>query len=126
MRWNIEVLNKECKSYLALGQCQGRNFNGQIADCTLCFMTYIVLALGKRFSTYETIGEMFRAEKELLLALTLWNRLLACIEKILMALAELLGAEPMVMIQGLLNNNEHNKEVMVIANALQEYYSKNQ
>ncbi len=47
MRWNKEVLNKECKSYLALGQCQGRNFNGQIADCTLCFISYIVLALGK-------------------------------------------------------------------------------
>jgi len=43
MRWSIEVLNKECKGYLALGQYQGRNFNGQIADCTLCFITYIVL-----------------------------------------------------------------------------------
>lgn len=42
MRWNIEVLNKECKGYLALGQYQGRNFNGQVADCTLCFITYIV------------------------------------------------------------------------------------
>lgn len=71
MRWNIEVLNKECKRYLALGKCQGRNFNGQIADCALCFITYIVLALGKRFASYETMGEIFREEKELLQAMTL-------------------------------------------------------
>lgn len=126
MRWNIEVLNKECKGYLALGKCQERNFNGQIADCTLCFITYIVLALGKRFTTYETMGEMFRAEKELLLALTLWRRLLACMEKLLTALAESLGAEPMQMIQNLLNDEECAKQTMVLADALQKYYSENE
>lgn len=124
MRWNIEVLNKECKGYLALGKCQERNFNGQIADCTLCFITYIVLALGKRFTTYETMGEMFRAEKEQLLALTLWRRLLSCMEKLLTALAESLGAEPMQMIQNLLNDEECAKQTMVLADALQEYYSE--
>lgn len=124
MRWNIEVLNKECKGYLALGKCQGRNFNGQIADCTLCFVTYIVLALGKRFTTYETMGEMFRAEKEQLLALTLWRRLLSCMEKLLTALAESLGAEPMQMIQNLLNDEECAKQTMVLADALQRYYSE--
>ena len=81
IRWNIEVLNKECKSYFQLGGYKGRNFNGRIADCSLCFITYTVLALGKRFSNYETMGKLFRAEKEQLLALTLWNRVLACIEK---------------------------------------------
>lgn len=124
MRWNIEVLNKECKGYLALGKCQERNFNGQIADCTLCFITYIVLALGKRFTTYETMGEMFRAEKEQLLALTLWRRLLSCMEKLLTALAESLGAEPMQMIQNLLNDEECAKQTMVLADALQGYYSE--
>lgn len=49
--------NKESKSYLSLG---GYNFNGQIADCTLCFITYIVLALDKRFSDYEIMGDLFR------------------------------------------------------------------
>lgn len=124
MRWNIEVLNKECKGYLALGQCQGRNFNGQIADCTLCFITYIVLALGKRFATYETMGEIFRAEKEQLLTLTLWNRLLSCMEKLLTALAESLGAEPMQMLQDLLGNEKCAKQIAVIAEALQVYYSE--
>lgn len=126
MRWNIEVLNKECKGYLALGQYQGRNFNGQIADCTLCFITYIVLALEKRFTAYETMGEMFRAEKEQLLALTLWNRLLSCMEKLLTALAESLGTEPMQILQGLLNNEECAKQITVMADALQKYYSENE
>lgn len=126
MRWNIEVLNKECKGYLALGQYQGRNFNGQVADCTLCFITYIVLALGKRFTTDETMGEMFRAEKEQLLALTLWKRLLSCMEKLLTALAESLGADPMQMVQELLDNKECAKQIIVMANALQKYYSENE
>ena len=39
IRWNIEVLNKECKQYLGLGACAGRDFDAQIADCTLCFLT---------------------------------------------------------------------------------------
>ena len=126
MRWNIEVLNKECKGCLGFGGYQGRNFNGQVADCTLCFITYTVLALAKRFSTYETMGEMFRAEKEQLLALTLWKRLLACMEKLLVALAESLGAEPMQMLHGLLNNGEQARQIVIVADALLKYYSENE
>jgi len=36
-RWNIEVMNKETKQYLGLGSYQGCDFNGQIADATLCY-----------------------------------------------------------------------------------------
>lgn len=59
IRWNIEVLNKECKQYLGLGTCAGRDFDEQIADCTLCFLTYITMSIEKRFSEYETMGELF-------------------------------------------------------------------
>lgn len=84
------------------------------------------IGFGKRFAAYEIMGEIFREEKESLLAMTLWNRLLACMEKLLMALAESLGADPIVMLQGLLNNREYGKQIMVIASALQEYCSENQ
>ena len=120
IRWNIEVLNKECKSYLHLGDYQGRNFNGQIADCSLCFITYIVLALGKRFSSYETMGELFRAEKEQLLALTLWNRVLACIEKLLKCLSDVFGMTPEQILGGLLENEKAMSELKGIIEALQE------
>jgi len=82
-----------------------------------------LLALGKRFTTYETMGEMFRAEKEQLLALTLWNRLLSCMEKLPTALAESLGVEPIQMLQSLLNNEECAGQITVMADALQKYYS---
>ena len=52
------------------------------------------LVLGKRFSNYETMGELFRAEKEQLLALTLWNRVLVCIEKLLKCLSNVFGMPP--------------------------------
>lgn len=40
IRWNIEVMNKGTKQYLGLGGYQGCDFNGQIADATLCYLTY--------------------------------------------------------------------------------------
>ena len=54
IRWNIEVLFKECKQYLGLGKCQCRDFASQIADTSLCYLTYMTLTLDKRVSDYET------------------------------------------------------------------------
>ena len=52
-------MNKETKQYLGLGGYQGCDFNGQIADATLCYLTYTVMALEKRFTEYQTMGELF-------------------------------------------------------------------
>ena len=54
IRRNIEVVNRETKEYLGLGAYAGRNLNGQIADATLCYITYTVMALEKRMADYET------------------------------------------------------------------------
>lgn len=83
IRWSIEVLAKESKQCLRLGQYQGRDFSGQIADCTLCHMTYIVLAIDKRLNDYETMETLFEEQRESLMALTLWQRLLAIIKRLL-------------------------------------------
>ena len=50
---------KETKLYLGLGGYQGCDFNGQIADATLCYLTYTVMALEKRFTEYQTMDELF-------------------------------------------------------------------
>lgn len=74
-RWGIEVIFKECRGYLGLGKCQSRSYNAQIADTTLCFMMYQMLSLAKRFSEYETLGALFRSERDRLQVLTLWSGL---------------------------------------------------
>lgn len=43
IRWNIGVVWKECKQYLELGKYQGRDLDGQIADCALVFITHTIL-----------------------------------------------------------------------------------
>lgn len=114
LRWSIEVLFKECKSYLGLGGYQGRNFDGQIADCTLCFVTYCVLALGKRFSDYETMGELFRAEREQLLSLTLWHRILAFVKAVMDCLSDVIGITPEQVMQALSASDETARKLAML------------
>jgi hypothetical protein len=87
----IEVVNKETKGYLGLGSYMGRDFDGQIADATLCYITYIVMSLEKRMSDYGTMGELFANMEEHVMALTLWKRILKCVERLLASLCDVLG-----------------------------------
>ena len=82
-RWSIEVMFKECKQYLDLGTCQSTNLNSQIADCTLVFIGYNIIALKKRFSDYEVFGELYREMQREFYQLTLIERLLPIIADIL-------------------------------------------
>jgi len=76
--------------------------------------------LGKRFSNYETMEELFRAEKEQLLAITLWNRVLVCIEKLLKCLSDVFGMTPEQILRGLLENEKAISELAGIIEALRE------
>ena len=87
IRCNIEVLIKECRQYLGLGSYQGTDFDEQIADCTLCLMTHMVLTLGQRFNQYEALGELFRETRRELFELTQWRRTLEIIKNLLNVLA---------------------------------------
>ena len=75
IRWSIEVFFKESKQYLNLGKSQANDFDAQIADITISMMQYILLACHKRFAAYETIGELFRKNKDYFLQLTMAQRL---------------------------------------------------
>ena len=59
-RWSLEVVFRDCKTYLGFGKCQSTCFASQIAAATLCCLQYNVLSVARRFSDYETIGGMFR------------------------------------------------------------------
>ena len=92
-RWGIEVIFKECRGYLGLGKCQSRSYNAQIADTTLCFMMYQMLSLAKRFSEYETMGALFRSERDRLQMLTLWSRTLEEVRHLLEVLSHEAGVD---------------------------------
>ena len=92
IRWSIEVLFRECKQCLELGRCQSPDMNAQIADCTLAFIGYIVISLRKRFSDYETFGDLFRDIRDSLQELTFIERLLPVIADLLERIACLFGS----------------------------------
>lgn len=83
IRWNIEVVWKDCKQYLELGNYQGRNLNGQIADCTMAFIAHTMLTLERRFTEYETMGELYREVEAQVRILTLWERILPLLYKVM-------------------------------------------
>jgi hypothetical protein len=121
IRWNIEVLIREQKQYLGLGSYQGRDFDGQVADTTLRFITYIVLSLDKRFSEYETMGALFADKREDLLALTLWKRILSVIEGLLEVLSHLLPVTPEQMLAACIADESTAKQYRIMLQALQKY-----
>ena len=112
---------KETKQYLGLGGYQGCDFNGQIADATLCYLTYTVMALEKRFTEYQTMDELFSDMGGDLMALTLWKRVLACIERILRILGEVLGMTPQHLIPTISDNNKAMSKIFVMAEALEKW-----
>lgn len=118
MRWSIEVLNKETKQYLGLGSFQGRDFDKLIADCTLCYMTYIVMALDKRINEYETTGQLFTILKDSLIELTLWKRVLSAIENFIECLCETFSISVDELLEGILHNDNFSKECIAMAEAL--------
>ena len=66
----LSIIVAECSVFLFtdhknlnLGKSQSNYFNAQVADTTICLMQYILLALYKRFESYETIGGIFRNSK---------------------------------------------------------------
>ena len=83
LRWTIEVMFKEMKTYLNLGKCQSNDFDAQIADATISSILYILLAYVKRVESYETIGELFQCINEEIREKTLAERLWAIFEELL-------------------------------------------
>lgn len=121
IHWSIEVLAKESKLYPRLGQYQGRDIDGQISDCTLCHMTYIVLAVDKRLNDYDTIGALFEEQRESLRALTLWQRLLAIIKRLLEFLTDMLGVSYEDLSASIIKDEKMLSRHIVFAEALEEY-----
>ena len=123
IRWTIEVFFIEAKQHPYLGKSQSNNFNAQIADTTICMMQYILLALMKRFESFETIGGVFRDGKAALIELTLVERILQLFLQIVKELADLMEIDYETILQKLLHKDSSAK-MLAIVNALQDYEFK--
>jgi hypothetical protein len=121
IRWSIEVVFKETKQYLGLGACQSRDFDAQIADCTLAFITHTILTLHKRFSDYETLGELFREVETSLRMLTLWERILPLIAQIIEVLSDITDRSPEELIQRVMDNKEFSQKFECLFIGIEQY-----
>ena len=79
------------------------------------------MALEKRFTEYQTMGELFSDMEDDLMALTLWKRVLACIERILRILGETLGITPQHLMATISGNNKELSKILVMAEALEKW-----
>ena len=64
------------------------------------------------------MGELFSNMEDDLMALTLWKRVLACIERILRILGETLGLTPQHLMATISGNDKELSKVLVMAEAL--------
>jgi len=126
IRWTIEVLYKECKQYLRLGGSQNTDFDGQIADAAITLATHTILSLQKRFSAYETMGELFRETQQQLLELTLWERLIKVFIKMLVQLTTVLNIDIEETIEALMQNDQTSRQLLAMLKALNEFEGNGQ
>lgn len=105
-RWSIEVFFKESKQYLSLGKCQSQDFDAQIAATSICMMQYNILSVAKRFSAYESLGELFRNTKAETIQLTMNQRIWLLIVEILTDLAEILEIDTESLMEKIMTDNE--------------------
>jgi len=105
VRWSIEVFFKDAKQSLNLGKCQSTDFDAQVASISIAFTNYMVLSLTKRFESYETIGEMFRAFKDNMLEQKIMQRIWKLIADLLSSIIAELGADIDAVIGKIINSD---------------------
>ena len=109
MRWAIEVCNKEEKGLLGMDKCQSRHFAAQIAHVSIACLQYNILSVAKRFSDYETIGELFRGTKDDAMEVAIAQRILEFIIEIAAELEEICGSDTDRLIKNLINRPDGKK-----------------
>ena len=105
-RWSIEVFFKESKQHLGLGKCQSQDFDAQIGAITLSMLQYNMLSVAKRFSDYETLGELFRSANAEIIELTIAERIWLIIIEIIAQLADLLDIDTEVLMEKIITDNQ--------------------
>lgn len=90
-RWSLEVVFKDCKTHLGFGKCQSVAFAAQIAAATICAIQYNLLSTARRFSDYETIGELFRDVSRETVQVSVAQQIWGVLQELVNAMAEAFG-----------------------------------
>ena len=106
MRWSLEVVFKDSKGNLGLGKYQMRNFASQIACTAITAMQYNILATARRFSSYETIGGLFREVTRNSVELTTTERIWGIIIDIVSEIAQCFEIEDEKIFETLINRSD--------------------
>lgn len=120
IRWGIEVFFKEAKQHFGLGKSQSRDFDAQIADTTICIIHYNVFSLAKRFSSYETLGELFRAAQASIVELTICQKIWGLVIEIINLVAGLFEVDYNEVIPELIRSNKENKILKLVQISCQD------
>ena len=67
------------------------------------------------------MGELFSDMEDDLMALMLWKRVLACLERILRVLGETLGVTPQHLMATICSNNKAMSKILVMAEVLEKW-----
>jgi len=126
IRWSIEVYFKESKQYLNLGNSESNDFDGQLADATISMIQYIVLSLNKRFSSYETIGEIFRGSQKELIELTIVNRIWSLFIVLQQKIVELFEIEidMDVLSKKMINDEKYGKILILLFEKINQQFNE--
>ena len=103
---------KESKQHLGLGKCQSQDFDAQIASITIGMLQYNILSVAKRFSHYETLGELFRTANAEIIELTIAQRIWLIIIEIIAQLADLLDIETEVLMEKIIADNQRFEKLL--------------
>ncbi|MCM1139644.1 MAG: transposase [Muribaculum sp.] len=90
-RWALEVVFKDCKTHLGFGKCQSHTFAAQIAASTICAIQYNLLSTARRFSDYETIGNLFREACADTVQLSVAQQIWGVLQELVNAIADAFG-----------------------------------
>lgn len=105
-RWSIEVFFKDCKQSLKLNSCQSKDFDAHIATISLVFMNYTLLSMKRRFEDYETLGQLFKKCKDLILEETLIQRIWQLFQNIFASLFSKMGVDWEYLIALIIENKD--------------------
>ena len=86
-----------------MDKCQSRHFAAQIAHVSIACLQYNILSVAKRFSDYETIGELFRGTKDDAMEVAIAQRILEFIIEIAAELEDICGSDTDRLIDSLIN-----------------------